>query len=57
MSLFSTIGGRILAKTGVDLIRRVAREAEIKRKAERKGYLKGFSDAKAGKESRYVSRR
>ncbi|MEO1141318.1 MAG: hypothetical protein AAFW66_03090 [Pseudomonadota bacterium] len=49
MSFLSTIGGRILAKGAVDIARRVAREAKLKRKA----YKEGYADASKGKPSKY----
>lgn len=53
MSILAKIGisagGRVLA----NVTRRLARDARIKRKARREGYVEGYEDAKAGRLPKY----
>ena len=49
MGILSTIGGRIVAKSVIDVARRIARDlAKFK-----EGYIAGYSDARNGKSPKY----
>lgn len=53
MSFLTKTAATIAGRTVVNVARRIAREAKIRRKAEREGYQRGYADAKAGKPNKH----